>query len=89
MTANTNTNANPGNFANRPKDEVRAIASLGGKASGEKNAAPAEPSNPNPGNFANRPQDEVRKVASLGGKAAHPDKYPVNADGKVCEPVEQ
>lgn len=25
---------NPGNFANRPKEEVREIASMGGKASG-------------------------------------------------------
>lgn len=27
-------NTNPGNFANRPKEEVQAIASKGGKASG-------------------------------------------------------
>lgn len=26
-------NTNPGNFANRPKEEVQAIASKGGKAS--------------------------------------------------------
>ncbi|CAO1633274.1 unnamed protein product [Parajaminaea phylloscopi] len=84
-------NTNPGNFANRPKDEVRAIASLGGQTSGEKDAAPPTQESPslNPGNFANLSQDEVRKIASLGGKAAHPDKYPVNADGKVCEPVEK
>lgn len=27
---------NPGNFANRPKEEVQAIASMGGKAAHEK-----------------------------------------------------
>ncbi|MCJ1431063.1 hypothetical protein MMC27_000413 [Xylographa pallens] len=27
-------NSNPGNFANRPKEEVKAIASKGGQASG-------------------------------------------------------
>lgn len=26
-------NTNPGNFANRPKEEVQAIAAMGGKAS--------------------------------------------------------
>jgi Stress-induced bacterial acidophilic repeat motif len=29
----TNTNTNPGNFANRPTEEVREIAAMGGRAS--------------------------------------------------------
>ena len=42
-------NTNPGNFANRPKEEVQAIASKGGKTShGSSNASN------NSGNFANR-----------------------------------
>lgn len=40
-------NDNPGNFANRPTEEVQAIASKGGQAS----HSGAES---NPGNFANR-----------------------------------
>ncbi|KXT13976.1 hypothetical protein AC579_8850 [Pseudocercospora musae] len=31
--SSTTTNPNPGNFANRPTEEVKAIASMGGKAS--------------------------------------------------------
>lgn len=32
-TPSTTENTNPGNFANRPTEEVKAIASMGGKAS--------------------------------------------------------
>lgn len=32
----TMADTNPGNFANRPKEEVQAIASMGGKAAHEK-----------------------------------------------------
>lgn len=39
MSSNNNTSNNPGNFANRPTEEVKAIASMGGKAShGESNS---------------------------------------------------
>jgi len=42
-------NDNPGNFTNRPTEEVRAIASKGGQASHGAGGADV-----NPGNFANR-----------------------------------
>jgi hypothetical protein len=74
--------SNPGNFANRPTEEVRAIASKGGKAShggrgGTESAEDTESSgggsgtgNTNPGNFANRPHEEVVAAASKGGKSS-------------------
>ncbi|KAL2686822.1 hypothetical protein Neosp_004364 [[Neocosmospora] mangrovei] len=51
-------NTNPGNFANRPKEEVQEIASKGGKAS--------------TGGFASMDPDKLyqREVASEGGKAS-------------------
>lgn len=57
--SNETHNTNPGNFANRPTEEVKAIASKGGKAShggsGGTGASADETShNTNPGNFANR-----------------------------------
>ncbi|KAF8469056.1 hypothetical protein BDZ91DRAFT_792829 [Kalaharituber pfeilii] len=75
-------NTNPGNFANRPKEEVRGIASKGGHASGaarsshtdtkeSQNITGTTTHNTNPGNFANRPKEEVREIASKGGKASH------------------
>ncbi|EHL00326.1 putative Conidiation-specific protein 10 [Glarea lozoyensis 74030] len=71
---------NPGNFANRPKEEVQAIASKGGKAShgggggssgGSDDTTSSSTGNTNPGNFANRPTEEVQAIASKGGKASH------------------
>ncbi|KAG5657469.1 hypothetical protein KAF25_006033 [Fusarium avenaceum] len=50
-------NTNPGNFANRPKEEVQEIASKGGKAS-------------HSGGFANMDADKQREIASEGGKAS-------------------
>ncbi|KAK4099211.1 putative conidiation-specific protein [Parathielavia hyrcaniae] len=50
-------NTNPGNFANRPKDEVRGIASKGGQAS-------------HSGGFASMDPDKQREIASMGGKAS-------------------
>ncbi|KAG7287189.1 hypothetical protein NEMBOFW57_006694 [Staphylotrichum longicolle] len=52
-------NTNPGNFANRPKDEVREIASKGGQAS-------------HSGGFASMDPDkqDQRNIASQGGKAS-------------------
>ncbi|ODA77194.1 hypothetical protein RJ55_06821 [Drechmeria coniospora] len=47
-------NKNPGNFANRPKEEVEAIASKGGKSS-------------HSGGFANMDSDKQRDIASKGG----------------------
>ncbi|KAM0417352.1 hypothetical protein ACHAPT_012668 [Fusarium lateritium] len=49
-------NTNPGNFANRPKEEVQEIASKGGKASA--------------GGFASMDPDKQREIASEGGKAS-------------------
>ena len=64
---------NPGNFANRPTEEVKEIAAKGGHAShGHQEPAPEDlPGNGNPGNFANRPKEEVREIAAMGGKASH------------------
>ncbi|RKU47596.1 conidiation-specific expression protein [Coniochaeta pulveracea] len=50
-------NDNPGNFANRPKEEVQAIASKGGQAS-------------HSGGFASMDPDKQREIASKGGKAS-------------------
>ncbi|KAI1184745.1 hypothetical protein F5B17DRAFT_68397 [Nemania serpens] len=50
-------NDNPGNFANRPKDEVREIAAKGGHAS-------------HSGGFASMDPDKQREIASMGGKAS-------------------
>ncbi|KAF8425889.1 putative conidiation-specific expression protein [Tirmania nivea] len=78
-------NTNPGNFANRPKKEIREIASKGGHASRKGSSHTGDTQhetlrerrasnthyNTNPGNFANRPKEEVREVASKGGRASH------------------
>lgn len=74
-------NTNPGNFANRSKEEVREIAAKGGHAShrGSNQTDSSDGTrhqersthNTNPGNFANRPKEEVREIASKGGKASH------------------
>ncbi|KAK4032527.1 Conidiation-specific protein 10 [Parachaetomium inaequale] len=50
-------NTNPGNFANRPKEEVRNIASKGGQAS-------------HSGGFASMDPDKQRDIASKGGQAS-------------------
>ncbi|KAH6855895.1 hypothetical protein B0I37DRAFT_442660 [Chaetomium sp. MPI-CAGE-AT-0009] len=50
-------NTNPGNFANRPKEEVREIASKGGQAS-------------HSGGFASMDPDKQRNIASQGGQAS-------------------
>ncbi|KAK4110291.1 hypothetical protein N656DRAFT_680086, partial [Canariomyces notabilis] len=50
-------NTNPGNFANRPKEEVREIASKGGQAS-------------HSGGFASMDPDKQREIASKGGQAS-------------------
>ncbi|ERF70855.1 Conidiation-specific protein 10 [Endocarpon pusillum Z07020] len=52
--------SNPGNFANRSKEEVKAIASKGGKAGSEHKG------------FASQKYDDQkhREVASKGGKAS-------------------
>jgi len=75
---------NPGNFANRDKDEVREIAAKGGRASHSGGGSSSDDNSTqsgstghqggsketNPGNFANRPKEEVREIASKGGKAS-------------------
>ncbi|KAG7126355.1 Conidiation-specific protein 10 like [Verticillium longisporum] len=52
-------NRNPGNFANRPKEEVQEIASKGGQSSHE-------------GGFASMDAEKQvkREIASEGGKAS-------------------
>ncbi|KAI9750343.1 MAG: hypothetical protein M1835_007328 [Candelina submexicana] len=49
-------NTNPGNFANRPKEEVQDAAKKGGEAS--------------KGGFASMPKEQVQEIASEGGKAS-------------------
>ncbi|KAG8410142.1 hypothetical protein J3459_005999 [Metarhizium acridum] len=49
-------NENPGNFANRPTEEVQEIASKGGQASS--------------GGFATMDPDKQRDIASQGGQAS-------------------
>ncbi|KAI9821649.1 MAG: conidiation-specific expression protein [Pycnora praestabilis] len=50
-------NSNPGNFANRPKEEVEAAAKKGGETS-------------TTGGFASMPTEQVQEIASEGGKAS-------------------
>ncbi|OAQ57966.1 hypothetical protein VFPPC_11858 [Pochonia chlamydosporia 170] len=50
-------NQNPGNFANRPKDEVQEIVSKGGQASHSSGFATMDP-------------DKQRDIASQGGQAS-------------------
>ncbi|PTB62603.1 hypothetical protein BBK36DRAFT_1172365 [Trichoderma citrinoviride] len=50
-------NDNPGNFANRPREEVQNIASKGGQAS-------------HSGGFASLPKEQVQEIASKGGQAS-------------------
>ncbi|KAM0800427.1 hypothetical protein BDR22DRAFT_889477 [Usnea florida] len=50
-------NTNPGNFANRPTEEVSNIAKQGGQASHQ-------------GGFASMDPDKQKEIASMGGKAS-------------------
>ena len=90
---------NPGNFANRPKEEVREIAAKGGHASHrgsshtehethhERQASTTTTTHhsTNPGNFANRPKEEVREIASKGGKASHSGGFAsMDPERQVC-----
>ncbi|KAH8708173.1 Conidiation-specific protein 10 [Beauveria bassiana] len=54
---NTMADTNPGNFANRPKEEVQEIASKGGQASHNSGFASMDP-------------DKQREIASKGGQAS-------------------
>lgn len=49
-------NDNPGNFANRPKEEVQSAAQKGGSASA--------------GGFASMDPDKQKDIASIGGQAS-------------------
>jgi len=51
-------NDNPGNFANRPKEEVRAAAQKGGQTVGDGQG------------FAGMAKEDVQDIASKGGKAS-------------------
>ncbi|KAH8742620.1 conidiation-specific protein 10 [Diaporthe sp. PMI_573] len=66
-------NSNPGNFANRPKDEVREIASKGGHASGGGNSTESTETHggdtSNRG-FASMDPDKHHEIASKGGQAS-------------------
>ncbi|KAF2459206.1 conidiation-specific protein 10 [Lineolata rhizophorae] len=50
-------NPNPGNFANRPKEEVQSIAQKGGQSSHQ-------------GGFASMDPDKQKDIASAGGQAS-------------------
>nr|XP_001396070.2 conidiation-specific protein 10 [Aspergillus niger CBS 513.88] len=50
-------NPNPGNFANRPQEEVEDIARKGGQSS-------------HSGGFASMDEDKQRNIASMGGQAS-------------------
>ncbi|KAG2186629.1 hypothetical protein INT44_002853 [Umbelopsis vinacea] len=54
---NSHGNKNPGNFANRPKEEVREIAKKGGQSS-------------HTGGFASMDPDKQHAIASKGGQAS-------------------
>merc|ERR1712093_643475 len=70
-------NTNPGNFANRPREEVQEIASKGGQSRGAGDSGGSDETagttsatgNTNPGNFANIPREEVQEIASKGGQS--------------------
>ncbi|KAL8409739.1 hypothetical protein RB594_007991 [Gaeumannomyces avenae] len=61
---------NPGNFANRPKEEVLAAASKGGKASSTATESAPDDSGTGKQGFASMDPERVREIASMGGKAA-------------------
>ena len=84
MTGNTN----PGNFANRPKEEVSKIGQKGGQSSHQEGFASMDPQtdNTNPGNFANRPKEEVSKIAQKGGQSSHQGGFAsMDPQKQVCE----
>lgn len=76
--------SNPANFANRPTEEVREIASKGRKATQAAHKHDL-PGHGNPGNFANRPKEEVREIASMGGKASGGFAN-MDPERQVCSP---
>ncbi|KAK4125840.1 hypothetical protein N657DRAFT_280501 [Parathielavia appendiculata] len=69
-------NTNPGNFANRPKDEVREIASKGGQASHSGGFASMDPDKQasffpfSPANQRSLLTSYQREIASKGGHAS-------------------
>ncbi|KAI0970654.1 conidiation-specific protein 10 [Xylaria arbuscula] len=63
-------NSNPGNFANRPKEEVQEIASKGGQASHQSGFASVDPDKSHQGGFASMDPDKQREIASKGGQAS-------------------
>ncbi|OKL58186.1 Conidiation-specific protein 10 [Talaromyces atroroseus] len=50
-------NSNPGNFSNRPREEVRNIGKLGGQSSHQ-------------GGFASMDPEQQHNIASQGGQAS-------------------
>ncbi|KAL8383406.1 hypothetical protein RB595_006927 [Gaeumannomyces hyphopodioides] len=63
--------SNPGNFANRPKEEVRAAASKGGKASSSTtDNSGSDNSGTGKQGFASMDPERQHEIASMGGKAS-------------------
>ncbi|KAI9795939.1 MAG: conidiation-specific expression protein [Piccolia ochrophora] len=64
-------NTNPGNFANRPQEEVSNIAKKGGQSSHQ-------------GGFASMDADKQRDIASQGGKASSGSFEPGSEKAKAA-----
>ncbi|CEP02990.1 Stress-induced bacterial acidophilic repeat motif [Plasmodiophora brassicae] len=70
---------NPGNFANRPHEEVSEIGRKGGQHS-------HAGANVNPANFANRPREEVSEIGRKGGsKDVNPGNFANRPKEEVSE----
>jgi general stress protein YciG len=92
-------NTNPGNFANRPKEEVQAIASKGGKSSHSGGFANMDPERQVcfSGSSALWPHCSVqalilgpqREIASEGGKASKASGNPGNFANRPKEEVRE
>ncbi|KAK5716478.1 hypothetical protein LTR15_009369 [Elasticomyces elasticus] len=68
------TNTNPGNFANRPTEEVKAIASMGGKASHgghTKTEDEAAPPGRNPDGTFTKGSEAAKAAGHVGGMHSH------------------
>lgn len=78
-------NTNPGNFANRPHEEVSEIAKKGGQASHAGGFASMDPekqviSTPSPANSSEVDDALQKEIASMGGKASSSKTDPVNTN---------
>ncbi|TKA22384.1 hypothetical protein B0A50_08266 [Salinomyces thailandicus] len=81
-------NTNPGNFANRPTEEVKEIAAMGGKAShgpqgeAERKDSAAEPAR-NPDGTFTKGSEAAKAAGHVGGMHSHnaPTEPARNPDG--------